>query len=87
MARFVLITPVWGAQVGKLRTGQTIADTIGNAQPGDVVLPSFTNNPSPLNVLPLDAAAQSRMPPGTAIYVPPAPLPPSPWGVGLDAGI
>jgi hypothetical protein len=88
MARFVLITPVTDAAIGrKLKTGQTISDTSANAQVGDVVLPSFTNSPSPLNVLPLDAAAQAKMPPGTAIYVPGTPLPPSPWGVGLDAGI
>jgi hypothetical protein len=88
MARFITITPVTDASIGrKLRTGQTIADTQANAQAGDVVLPSFANNPSPLNVLPLDAAAQARMPAGTAIYVVGTPLPPSPWGVGLDAGI
>jgi hypothetical protein len=87
MARFVLVATVHDASIGrKLQIGQTIADTQANALPGDVVLPSFANNPSVLNVLPLDAAGQAMMPPGTAIYVPGTPLPPSPFGCGTDAG-
>jgi hypothetical protein len=86
MARYICISTITDAAIGrKLKIGSTICDTIGNAQPGDVVLPSFTNSPSVLNVLPLDSAAQAKMPPGTPIYTS-GPLPPSPWGCGTDAG-
>jgi hypothetical protein len=51
---------------GKLRTGTTIADSAANAQSGDIVWPAVINGPSTLALRPLDAAAQSLMPPGTA---------------------
>ena len=70
---------------GKLRTGTTFADSAGNAHPGDIVWPAVTASPSPLALLPLDSAAQALMP-GSTIYTG-GPLPPSPWGAGLDAGI
>jgi hypothetical protein len=86
MACFIAITPIYSVAFGgKVRTGTTFADTSGNSHPGDIVWPQVTASPSPLALLPLDASAAALMP-GSTIYVPPAPLPPSPWGVGLDAG-
>jgi hypothetical protein len=86
MPRFVAITPIYSVAFGgKLRTGTTFADSTGNAHAGDVVWSQVTSSPSPLALLPLDAAAQALMP-GSTIYTG-GNLPPSPWGAGLDAGI
>ncbi|MGB6663919.1 MAG: hypothetical protein WBE80_00935 [Methylocella sp.] len=66
MARYILITSVGGAPPGyqyqRFPRGTTIADTAGNAQPGDVVFPGLAAAPSPRNVAPMDAAAQALMP-------------------------
>ena len=91
MARFRLMSPIAGNPPGfpyqKFKTGTVVVDTVGNAQLGDVVWPLLCSSPTLFAMAPLDAAAQAKLPPGTAIYVPGTPLPPSPWGVGLDAGI
>jgi hypothetical protein len=59
MSRFVLV----GAQEcvangfrRRLRAGQTVADTAGNAQPGDVVSAQLCANPN-IRMIALDAAA------------------------------
>jgi len=69
MARFILIAAVVGAaQNGpytKHPRGTAIADSAGNALPGDVVWPQLCTAPNPINMAPLDAAAQALM--GTAI--------------------
>jgi len=69
MARFVLIAACAGAPPGgaycKFVRGQTIADSAGNAQPGDVVWPALCAKPSPASMAPLDAAAQALMPGST----------------------
>jgi hypothetical protein len=66
MARFTLITPVWGCPPSipsgkKFGTGTTIADTAGNAKAGDIVWASFCASPSLLNCAPLDDAALSAL--------------------------
>jgi hypothetical protein len=45
----------------KKGVGQSLADTIGNALPGDLVVPGLTASPSPVNLRPLDAAAATVM--------------------------
>jgi hypothetical protein len=87
MARFALITPIAGVPPDgvyrKLPTGTTIADTVGNSHPGDIVWPSVTATASPLNMVPLDAAASAQM--GVPVYIPgTSPLLPHPGGVGVD---
>ena len=69
MARFILIAAVAGAPLGgaytKYPRGTTIADTTENAVRGDFVWPAICNSPSPINMAPLDADAQARMPGST----------------------
>lgn len=70
MSRYILIAAVVGqpprGTYTKYPRGTTIADSAANAQPGDIVWPALCAAPSPVNMAPLDSAAQARMP-GTAI--------------------
>ena len=70
MARFILIAAVVGAAPNgpyqKHPRGTAIADSAGSALPGDVVWPALCAAPSPINMAPLDGAAQALMP-GLAI--------------------
>jgi hypothetical protein len=91
MSRFILTQPMYGAMPScpsgrKLGTGQSIADSIGNALAGDVVFPSACAAPSAASMRPLDAAAAAIM--GLPITTLQAIVTnnPSPGGVGLDAG-
>jgi hypothetical protein len=91
MARFALITPIAGAPPSsgvyqKFKTGTIVVDSAVNAlAPTDVVWPSVAASASPLNMVPLDAAASAQM--GIPIFVPGvSPLLPHPGGVGTDAG-
>jgi hypothetical protein len=64
MARYQLIVAVEASPAGwprrKLVAGTTIADTVGNALPGDFVLPSLTTGAPNINqMIPLDAGAVS----------------------------
>jgi hypothetical protein len=65
MARYALIAAVIGQPANgtytKYPRGSTIADTAGNALPGDWVWPSLATAPSPVNMRPLDSAASARM--------------------------
>jgi hypothetical protein len=82
VARFRLLSPVFGAPPGwpaqKFKTNTTIADGVGNAQPGDVVWPSLAGCPTSGAMYPLDASATALMPAGWS--------PVSTFGAGLDAG-
>jgi hypothetical protein len=67
MARFILISPIYGApssayQPKKWPRDTTIADSVGNALAGDLVWPAIANAPAVQNVAPLDAAGQALMP-------------------------
>jgi hypothetical protein len=69
MARYILCTPVYGAVPSvapsgrKFGTGTTVADTLGNALPGDVVWASLCASAasSPNTMRPLDAAGAAVM--------------------------
>jgi hypothetical protein len=71
MARFILIAAVIGQPprdaYRKFPRGTTIADSEGNAEPGDVTWPSMCATPSAQSMAPLDAAAQALMPGSTII--------------------
>jgi hypothetical protein len=62
MSRFVLIGAqdciVANAPRRRLRAGQTVADTVGNAQPGDFVSAQLCASPN-TRMIALDAAAVS----------------------------
>jgi hypothetical protein len=87
MARFRLLSPVAGAPPRgtymKFPSGTTIADSVGNALPGDIVWPAVALNPTPLVMAPLDAAGQSLLP--GPLWPNPA-YATAPYGCGLDAG-
>jgi hypothetical protein len=90
MARYILITSVWATPPScpsghKYGTGQTLADTIGNALPGDVVLSQFTTVPNPANVRPIDAAASAIM--GLPITTLQALVISNPGGTGAGADV
>jgi hypothetical protein len=63
MARFILLSPVWGCPPSlpsgrKWPTFTTICDVAANQLPGDVIFPSLINSASTNPALaPLDAAA------------------------------
>jgi hypothetical protein len=60
MARFYLMSAhVFGAV--RLKAGSTIADTVGNAQPGDKVVTTLSSATVTQSMKPLDAAATSMM--------------------------
>jgi hypothetical protein len=65
MARFILIAAVVGTPPRsthvKLPRGSTVASDAGSALANDVVWPALCSNPSPINMLPLDAAASAIM--------------------------
>jgi hypothetical protein len=65
VARYILIATVVGQPPGwtytKWGRGRTIADTAGNALPGDVVWPALCDAANPVNMAPLDAAASAVM--------------------------
>jgi hypothetical protein len=73
MARFVLVADVAGAPPGGqpqvFPRGTTIADSTINAKPGDVIWPQLMQQPSAINMAPLDASAQALMPGSTIIAV------------------
>jgi hypothetical protein len=93
MARFILLRPIVGAPPGgqyrKWATGQTIADTAGNALAGDVVWPSVCasaggpNSGSALAPLDAAAAAQTGLPITTLSAIAARG---TAGGAGLDAG-
>jgi hypothetical protein len=60
MSRFVLIGAVEaivsGAPRRRLRAGTTVADTTGNAQPGDVISAQLCSSPN-IRMVALDSAA------------------------------
>ena len=89
MARFRLMSPIAGSPPGfpyqRFKTGTTVADSTGNAQPGDVVWPALALNPTPLAMAPLDAAAQALLPGSPPIY-PAGSYSSNPFGSTLDAG-
>jgi hypothetical protein len=98
MARFIILSTIYGQPPGnqprKWPRGTTIADSTGNAQPGDIVWPAIANAPSPINVAPLDAAGQALIPGSVIVTL--AQLAANPgfgnpgvntgYGAGLDAG-
>jgi hypothetical protein len=45
--------------VGKVRAGKTVADSVANAQPGDVVWTGLNAQSLPAGFTPLDASATS----------------------------
>ncbi len=65
MARYILISAVVGQPANGTYTkwprGSTIADTAGNALPGDLIWPALCNAPSPVNMRPLDSAGAAQM--------------------------
>jgi hypothetical protein len=65
MARFILIAAVVGTPPRstciKMPRGTTFASDDASAQPGDIVYPALCQNPSRLNMAPMDAAASARM--------------------------
>jgi hypothetical protein len=81
MSRYVLIAAIEGQPAGYPRSrwpaGTTIADSAGNAQPGDLVWP-MTPNPNAL--APLDAAAVAAF---AAVGVTATVGGPHPWLVGV----
>jgi hypothetical protein len=63
MSRFYLLgaqEAVVGNMRRRLRAGQTVADSAGNALPGDVLAPGLAQSPND-RLVPLDAAAVSAM--------------------------
>ena len=66
MSRFIMTAAIVGAptsgQYNRWPRGTTIADTSGNAVAGDLVWPALCVVSSPVNLAPLDAAAQATMP-------------------------
>jgi hypothetical protein len=89
MARYILLTPVFGCPPSipsgkKFGTGTAIADSTGNAIAGDIVWPAFI--PGPTTCRPLDAAAAAiqNLPITTLQAI--ATNNPAPGGIGLDAG-
>jgi hypothetical protein len=83
------MTPVAGSPPGfpyqRFKTGTTVADTTGNAQPGDVVWPTLCAAPTPGAMVPLDSAAQALLPGSPPIY-PAGSYSSNPFGSTLDAG-
>jgi hypothetical protein len=94
VARFKLISPIAGiaprSSYQKFPSGTVVVDSVGNAQPGDVVWPSLCLAPTVGVMAPLDSAAQALLPGGSAAN----PIWPGPpgfysggqFGCGLDAG-
>ena len=56
MARFRM-TQAFSFGSNRVRAGGTLADTVGNAQPGDLVYAGLTAATLPPGCIPLDAAA------------------------------
>jgi hypothetical protein len=94
MARFILLTPIYGApsssyQPKKWPSGTTIADSAINQQPGDILWAALTTAPSSVNLAPLDALAQALLPGSTIItaaQMAAGTTIRNAWGVGCDSG-
>lgn len=65
MARYILISAVVGQPTNgtytKYPRGAAIADSAGNALPGDLIWPALCQAPSPVNMRPLDSAGAAQM--------------------------
>jgi hypothetical protein len=89
MARFRLMTPIAGSPPGypyqRFKTGTTVADTVGNAQPGDVVWAALCAAPTLNAMVPLDSAGQALLPGSPPIY-PGGVYSSNYFGSSLDAG-
>jgi hypothetical protein len=59
MARFMLTHAAVGPGARRLRAGQTVADTLANAQAGDFVWVGLTGTKMPLGMTPLDASGST----------------------------
>jgi hypothetical protein len=83
------MTPIAGGPPGwpyqRFKTGTTVADSVGNAQPGDVVWAALCAAPTLNAMAPLDSAAQSLLPGNPPIY-PAGSYSSNAFGSGLDAG-
>jgi hypothetical protein len=87
MARFILVSPVYGSPPNmppqRFGRGRTIADSAGNAIGNDVVWPWLCTEAGPGTALsPLDAAASAQT--GQSISTGPTV---TVGGAGLDAGL
>jgi hypothetical protein len=101
MARYLLLTTIYGQSVGYgLRQhprGLSICDTLGNAQSSpsnaamgfgltDVVFPALTNAPNGAIMVPMDAEGSAAMGGAPIVTLAELSTTPNPYGVGISGG-